>query len=447
MSGKRRYFGTDGMRGTANRAPIEVDTVLRLALAAGAHFRRGGHRHKVVIGKDTRLSGYMLENALTAGFSAMGMDVILTGPLPTPAVAMLTRSMRADVGVMISASHNPYRDNGIKLFGPDGFKLSDETELEIERLMDEGAGPPADPESIGRATRIDDAPGRYIEAVKRTFPDDLRLDGLKVVVDCAHGAAYKVAPIVLAELGATVVPIATNPNGKNINAHCGATAPEAMCESVIAHSAHVGLALDGDADRLIVSDETGKIVDGDQLMALIAGSWSDSGALRGSVVATVMSNLGFERYLNSKGIGLVRTKVGDRYVVDAMRGGSSNLGGEQSGHIVLSDYATTGDGLIASLQVLAVLARQGVPMSRLGRVFEPVPQRLHNVRYSGGTPLEAPSVQDAIRAAEIRLNGAGRLVIRPSGTEPLIRVMAEADEASLIDEVIDTVSQAIEAVT
>ena len=435
------------MRGTANRAPIEVDTVLRLALAAGTHFQRGGHRHKVVIGKDTRLSGYMLENALTAGFSAMGMDVILTGPLPTPAVAMLTRSMRADVGVMISASHNPYRDNGIKLFGPDGFKLSDDTEMEIERLIDEGAGPPAEPEAIGRVTRIDDAPGRYIEAVKRTFPEDLRLDGLKVVIDCAHGAAYKVAPIVLAELGATVVPLATAPNGKNINAHCGATAPVAMCEAVIAHGAHIGLALDGDADRLIVSDETGKIVDGDQLMALIAGAWSDSGALRGAVVATVMSNLGFERYLSSKDIDLVRTKVGDRYVVDAMRGGASNLGGEQSGHIVLSDYATTGDGLIASLQVLAVLAREGGPMSRLGRVFEPVPQRPHNVRYSGGAPLEAKSVQDAIAAAEERLNGAGRLVIRPSGTEPVIRVMAEADEAALIDDVIGSVSDAIEAVT
>lgn len=443
----RRYFGTDGMRGTANRAPIEVDTVLRLALAAGAFFRRGGHRHTVVIGKDTRLSGYMLENALTAGFSAMGMDVILTGPMPTPAVAMLTRSMRADVGVMISASHNPYRDNGIKLFGPDGFKLSDATELEIERLMDDGAGPPADPEAIGRVTRIDDAPGRYIEAVKRTFPEDLRLDGFKVVIDCAHGAAYKVAPIVLAELGATVVPLATAPNGKNINAHCGATAPATMCEAVLAHDAQIGLALDGDADRLIVSDETGTIINGDQLMALIAGSWHEQGALRGAVVATVMSNLGFERYLTSKGISLVRTKVGDRYVVDAMRGGASNVGGEQSGHIVLSDYASTGDGLIAALQVLAVLARNGGRMSDLGRVFNPVPQRLHNVCYGGGAPLKEDSVIAAIAAAEKRLEGVGRLVIRASGTEPVIRVMAEADDAELMDAVIDSVTQAIEAVT
>lgn len=446
MSGQRRYFGTDGMRGTANQAPIEVDTVLRLALAAGTFFQRGGHRHTVVIGKDTRLSCYMLENALTAGFSAMGMDVILTGPMPTPAVAMLTRSMRADVGVMISASHNPFRDNGIKLFGPDGFKLSDDTELEIEQLMDDGAGPPAEAEAIGRVTRIDDAPGRYIEAVKRTFPEDLRLDGMKVVVDCANGAAYKVAPIVLAELGATVIPLATTPNGKNINANCGATHPDVMCGAVLAHGADIGLALDGDADRLIVSDETGSVVDGDQLMALIAGSWSDRGALRGSVVATVMSNLGFERYLTGKGIDLTRTKVGDRYVVDAMRAGVSNLGGEQSGHIVLSDYATTGDGLIAALQVLAVLARSKKPMSKVGRIFERVPQKLHNIRYHGGAPLEAPSVQKAIRDAENRLNGIGRLVIRPSGTEPLIRVMAEADDANVMDDVIQSVTQAIEQV-
>lgn len=441
----RRYFGTDGIRGTANQAPIEVDTVLRLALAAGAYFQRGGHRHRVVIGKDTRLSGYMLENALTAGFSAMGMDVMLFGPLPTPAVAMLTHSMRADVGVMISASHNPYRDNGIKLFGPDGFKLSDETELEIERLMDEGVGERAAPEAIGRATRIDDAPGRYIEAVKRTFPDELSLEGIKVVVDCAHGAAYKVAPIVLRELGATVVPIAVTPNGKNINAHCGATAPTAMCEAVSAHGADIGLALDGDADRLIVCDETGHVVDGDQLMALIAGAWDRDGKLRGDVVATVMSNLGFERYLIDQGIGLTRTQVGDRYVVDAMRAQGCNLGGEQSGHMVLRDYATTGDGLIAALQVLAELARSRRPMSDLGRVFTPVPQRLHNVRYTGGKPLDAAPVKQAIEQAEAMLNGTGRLVIRPSGTEPVIRVMAEADDPVLMEEAIARVSEAIEA--
>lgn len=440
----RRYFGTDGIRGTANRAPIEVDTVLRLALAAGAYFQRGGHRHRVVIGKDTRLSGYMLENALTAGFCAMGMDVMLFGPLPTPAVAMLTQSMRADVGVMISASHNPYRDNGIKLFGPDGYKLSDETEAEIERLMDNGGEERAEPEAIGRATRLDDAPGRYIEAVKRTFPTNLRLDGIKVVVDCAHGAAYKVAPVVLQELGAEVIPIAVSPNGKNINSHCGATSPMTMCETVLAHGADVGLALDGDADRLIVCDETGQVVDGDQLMALIAGSWLSAGRLRGNVVATVMSNLGFERFLQDLGVGLTRTKVGDRYVVDAMRRDGCNLGGEQSGHIVLSDYATTGDGLIAALQVLAVQARSGKPMSELGRVFQPVPQRLHNVKFDGGKPLEAPAVVDAIARAEQSLSGIGRLVIRPSGTEPVIRVMAEADDPAVIDTVIDGISGAIE---
>ena len=434
----RNYFGTDGIRGTANQAPIEVDTVLRLALAAGAHFRRGGHRHRVVIGKDTRLSGYMLESALVAGFSAMGMDVMLFGPLPTPAVAMLTRSMRADVGVMISASHNPYRDNGIKLFGPDGYKLSDETEMEIERLMDEGVSERAAPEDIGRATRIDDAPGRYIEAVKRTFPEDLSLESLKIVVDCAHGAAYKVAPIVLRELGATVVPIAVAPNGKNINAFCGATDPAAMCEAVSAHGADIGLALDGDADRLIVCDETGHVVDGDQLMALIANSWAKAGRLRGDVVATVMSNLGMERYLADQGIGLVRTKVGDRYVVDAMRNRGCNLGGEQSGHIVMSDYATTGDGLIAALQVLAVAVRDGAPMSQVGKVFTPVPQRLHNVRFSGGSkPLESAAVKKAIALGEAQLNGSGRLVIRPSGTEPVIRVMAEGDDLGQIETIVD----------
>eukprot|EP00752_Nemacystus_decipiens_P000545 g545.t1 len=382
----RKYFGTDGIRGTANRWPITPEVALRLAMAAGAQFRRGDHRHRVVIGKDTRLSGYMLEPALTAGFISMGMDVMLLGPLPTPAVAMLTRSMRADLGVMISASHNPYQDNGIKLFGPDGYKLSDETEQAIEALMEsgipaQGADAPAAPEALGRAKRLEDAPGRYIEFVKATFPAALRLDGLKIVVDCANGAAYRVAPVVFHELGAEVVPLAVQPDGANINRACGATAPQALCEQVAAHGADLGLALDGDADRLIVCDERGALVDGDQIMALIAASWAEAGRLKGPVVATVMSNLGLERFLSERGVALTRTKVGDRYVVEAMRDSGANLGGEQSGHLVLGDYGTTGDGLVAALQVLAVMVATGRPMSALGRQFEPVPQLLHNVRF------------------------------------------------------------------
>ncbi len=431
------------MRGTANVAPITPDCVLRLAQAAAARFRRGDHRHRVVIGKDTRLSGYMLEPAMTAGFVSMGMDVILTGPMPTPAVAMLTGSMRADLGVMISASHNPFQDNGIKLFGPDGYKLSDEDELEIERMMDEGVEALASPGSLGRAQRIDDA-GRYIEFVKRSFPSTLSLDGLKVVVDCAHGAAYKVAPVVLHELGAEVVAFAVSPDGRNINRECGATKPQAMCEQVVAHGADLGIALDGDADRLIVCDEKGQVVDGDQLMALIAASWGADGRLKGDVVATVMSNLGFERFLEAHGIGMTRTKVGDRYVVEAMRAQGCNLGGEQSGHIILSDYATTGDGLIAALQVLAVLVADNKPMSETGRCFDPVPQLLKNARFEGVSPLENPDVKAAIASGEERLNGKGRLVIRPSGTEPLIRVMAEGDDGDLVEAVVSEIVAAVE---
>jgi phosphoglucosamine mutase len=445
----RKYFGTDGIRGTANRWPITPEVALKLAMAAGATFRRGDHRHRVVIGKDTRLSGYMLEPALTAGFVSMGMDVMLLGPLPTPAVAMLTGSMRADLGVMISASHNPYQDNGIKLFGPDGFKLSDANEQEIEALMDNGLeggpAPPAEPQALGRAQRLEDAPGRYIEFVKATFPKTLRLDGLKIVVDCAHGAAYRVAPIVFHELGAQVVPMGVQPDGTNINRDCGATAPQALCEQVVAHGAALGLALDGDADRLIVCDEHGEVIDGDQLMALIASSWAEAGRLTGSVVATVMSNLGLERFLTQRGIGLIRTKVGDRYVVEAMRETGCNLGGEQSGHIVLGDYGTTGDGLVAALQVLAVMVASGRPMSALGRQFERVPQRLHNVGFpAGAAPLEDAKVKAAIADGEARLGDGGRLVIRPSGTEPVIRVMAECDDATTIDDVIGDVAEAIE---
>ncbi len=439
----RQYFGTDGVRGTANTDPITSEVVLRLAMAAGQRFRRGNHRHLVVIGKDTRLSGYMLEPALQSGFISMGMDVVLVGPMPTPAIGMLTTSLRADLGVMISASHNPYYDNGIKLFGPDGFKLSDADEMEIERLMNADALELASPQGLGRARRLDDAQGRYIEAVKRTFPTDLRLDGLKIVVDCANGAAYKVAPSVLFELGATVIPMAVQPDGTNINKECGATDTRALREQVVAHGADLGIALDGDADRVIVVDEQGQVVDGDQVMAVIAGSWADTGALRGNLVATVMSNLGMERYLADRKIGLTRTAVGDRYVVEAMRRDGSNLGGEQSGHVILTDYATTGDGLVAALQVLAVLVRAEQPMSAVGRAFEPVPQLLKNVRYDGGAPLTASAVQEAIAEGEARLGQSGRLVIRPSGTEPVIRVMAEGDDDALVAAVVDDIVQAI----
>ena len=428
MTSKRRLFGTDGIRGKANTEPMTAGLALRLGQAAGLWFTRGAHRHRVVIGKDTRLSGYMIEPALTAGFVGAGMDVVLVGPLPTPAIALLTRSLRADLGVMISASHNPYEDNGIKLFGPDGYKLSDETEAAIETMMDSDIPRQlAGPARLGRASRLEDAAGRYIEAAKASFPRGLRLDGLKIVVDCAHGAAYRVAPTVLWELGAELVPIGVTPDGFNINRGCGSTVPGLMCDEVRRQSAHLGLALDGDADRLIMSDEQGRIIDGDQILALIARSWSQAGRLAGgAIAATVMSNLGLERYLSGQGIVLHRTQVGDRYVMERMRELGLNVGGEQSGHMILSDYATTGDGLLAALQLLAVLVEEGRPASEVVRLFEPLPQVLKNVRYAGRSPLNAPRVQQAIEAAEAALTATGRLLIRRSGTEPLVRVMVEA---------------------
>jgi phosphoglucosamine mutase len=441
----RKYFGTDGVRGKANEPPITPQTVLCLAMAAAEQFRRGDHRHIAVIGKDTRLSGYMLEPALTAGFISMGMDVVLVGPMPTPAVAMLTRSMRADLGVVISASHNPFEDNGIKLFGPDGYKLSDQAESEIEALMESGNFALAPSAGLGRARRMEDAPGRYIEFVKQTFPRGKRLDGLKVVIDCAHGAAYRVAPTVFWELGAEVVPMGVTPNGLNINQKCGATDPSMMCEQVVAHGADIGIALDGDADRLIIADEQGRKLDGDQLMALIASNWHREGRLRGGgVVATVMSNLGFERHLKSLGLDVVRTPVGDRYVVEHMVKHQFNVGGEQSGHIILNDYVTTGDALIAALQVLAVVAETQRPVSEVCRVFDPVPQLLRNVPINGGAPLEDASVKSAILAAEAALGATGRLVIRPSGTEPVIRVMAEGDDPAMVGAVVNTLIGAIQ---
>ena len=443
----RKFFGTDGVRGTANREPVTPQRALALAMAAGATFNRGDHRHRVVIGKDTRLSGYMLEPALTAGFTSVGMDVMLTGPLPTPAIGMLTRSMRADLGVMISASHNPFEDNGIKLFGPDGFKLSDAVETEIEERME--AGPDADrapPAELGRARRLDDAIGRYIEFVKSAFPKELSLDGLKVVVDCAHGAAYKVAPTVLSELGAEVVPLGVAPDGFNINAGCGATAPTSMQQKVVETGADLGIALDGDADRLILADEKGEIVDGDRVMGLIAQSWLAAGLLRGGgVVATVMSNLALQRYLEGLGIGLERTAVGDRYVLERMREGGFNLGGEQSGHIILSDYSTTGDGLIAALQVLAVVIRGGKPASEAAKIFTPLPQILKSVRIDRtAAPLENPQVKLALEAGEGRLGAGGRLFVRASGTEPVIRVMAEGEDPALVEAVTAEVAGEIE---
>ena len=441
----RQFFGTDGIRGLTNREPMTAETALRVGQAAGAHFLRGDHRHRVVIGKDTRLSGYMMESAMVAGFTSVGMDVVLVGPMPTPAVAMLTHSMRADLGVMISASHNPFADNGIKLFGPDGFKLSDEVERKIEQRL-EKEPKLARPELIGRARRIDDARGRYIHFAKSTFPDRLRLDGLKIVVDCANGAAYHVAPEALWELGADVIPLGVTPNGTNINADCGSTHPQLLQQTVVASGADIGLALDGDADRLIVVDEKGRLVDGDQLMALIALDCQRRGALKGgAVVATVMSNLGLERKLAQHGIGLERTKVGDRYVLEAMRDKGCNLGGEQSGHLILTDYATTGDGLVAGLQVLAGLVEGGRPASEILDQFEPVPQLLKNVRFERGAPLESKAVQERIAAAEAELDGRGRLVIRKSGTEPLIRVMAEGDDPALVERLVDDICAAVAA--
>ena len=443
----RKLFGTDGIRGTANREPITADTALAVAMAAGEQFRRGDHRHLVVIGKDTRLSGYMLEPALTAGFISVGMDVVLLGPIPTPAVGMLTHSLRADLGVMISASHNPYADNGIKLFGPDGFKLSDSIEAEIETRVGNGIQElRAAPDALGRARRLDDGGGRYIEFVKATFPRRLRLDGLKIVVDCAHGAAYRVAPRVLYELGADVIELACDPDGFNINRDCGATAAAGMQRAVVEHGADLGLALDGDADRLMVANEKGELVDGDQLMALIAGFMQQERALAGDgVVATVMSNLGLERHLKTLGLELIRTPVGDRYVVERMRADGYNVGGEQSGHIVLSDHTTTGDGLIAALQVLAVLVEMQRPASEVLNVFQPVPQKLTSVRVADRAVMQNAAVQDAVAATEARLQDQGRLVIRPSGTEPVIRVMAEGDDAELVERLVAELADTIAA--
>jgi phosphoglucosamine mutase len=439
----RKFFGTDGIRGRTNQAPMTAETALRVGQAAGTHFLRGDHRHRVVIGKDTRLSGYMMESAMVAGFTSVGMDVILVGPLPTPAVAMLTKELRADLGVMISASHNPFEDNGIKLFGPDGYKLSDADEHAIEALL-EGEPTLVDAAHIGRAKRIEDARGRYIHFAKSALPDHIRLDGIKIVVDCANGAAYQVAPDALWELGAEVIAIGTKPDGTNINRGCGSTAPQTLQDTVVAAGAHIGIALDGDADRLIVVDEAGRLVDGDQLMALIALTHARRGTLKGeAVVATVMSNLGLERKLAAEGLKLHRTAVGDRYVLEEMRRSGCNVGGEQSGHIILTDHATTGDGLVAALQILSALVESEGAASELLHVFDPVPQLLKNVRFSGGKPLEATAVKAAIADAEAELDGRGRLVIRASGTEPLIRVMAEGDDAALVERLVDRICGAV----
>jgi phosphoglucosamine mutase len=441
----RKFFGTDGIRGRANAWPITPELAMKVAMAVGLSFRKGTHRHRVVIGKDTRLSGYMIETAMVAGFTAVGVDVFMTGPIPTPGVAMLTRSLRCDFGIMISASHNPYQDNGIKIFGPDGYKLSDEIEAEIEALLEEDlTGRLAPSADLGRAKRIDGVQDRYIEFAKRTLPRNQSLAGLRVVIDCGHGAAYRVAPDALWELGAEVFKIGVEPDGRNINDGCGSTAPALLQQKVHELRADVGIALDGDADRVIIVDEKGQIVDGDQLMAVIAESWAEEGLLaRKGIVATVMSNLGLERHLGGLGLELVRTGVGDRYVVEAMRAGGYNVGGEQSGHIVLSDHSTTGDGLIAALQLLGVVQRRGRPVSEVCHRFDPVPQILKNVRFKGGKPLEDASVKQVIRDAEARLSGCGRLVIRPSGTEPLIRVMGEADDASLLGAVVDDIVDAL----
>jgi len=442
----QKLFGTDGVRGTANAWPMTAAMALRIGEAAGRFFRNdGSNGHRVVIGKDTRLSGYMFENALTAGLTSTGMNCFLLGPIPTPAVGMLTTSLRADVGIMISASHNPHQDNGIKFFGPDGFKLSDEAEARIEALVETGVEP-AQANNIGRAKRIDDGRFRYAERLKSTFPAGLRLDGLKVVIDCANGAAYKVAPEVLWELGATVIPVGTTPNGFNINEGCGSTNTRTAAETVVSHGAHLGICLDGDADRVMILDENGEVADGDQLMALMATRWADQGRLAGgTLVATVMSNLGLERHLTGRGLRLERTAVGDRYVVEAMRAGGWNLGGEQSGHIVMTDFATTGDGLLAGLQFLAAMIETGQPASTLIRQFQTVPQMLRNVRYAAGLqPLAAPEVARVIAGARARLNGEGRILIRKSGTEPLIRVMAECSDEGLLREVVDEIVAAVE---
>ncbi|MFA6267524.1 MAG: phosphoglucosamine mutase [Pseudolabrys sp.] len=440
----RRYFGTDGIRGRANKV-ITPELALRVGQAAGVMFRNGDHRHRVLIGKDTRLSGYMIENALVAGFTSVGMDVLLTGPIPTPAVGMLARSMRADLGVMISASHNPFDDNGIKLFGPDGFKLNDKVELEIEALLDSDLTKQlGESHDLGRARRIDGVQDRYIEFAKLTLPRHLSLEGLRVVVDCANGAAYKVAPGALWELGADVISIGVEPDGFNINKDCGSTDLAAISHKVREMRADIGIALDGDADRVMIIDERGHVVDGDQLLAVIAESWKQDGRLaRNGVVATVMSNLGLERYLGSVGIGLVRTPVGDRYVLERMRGDGYNVGGEQSGHIIMSDYTTTGDGLVAALQVLAVVKRQNKPVSEVCHRFEPLPQVLKNVRFKAGKPLENAGVKTAIASAEQKLGQGGRLLVRPSGTEPVIRVMGEGDDKAVVEQAVDDVIEAL----
>jgi len=445
MGTTRKLFGTDGIRGTANSDPMTVEVAQRLGQAAGLWFKRGQHRHRVVLGKDTRLSGYMIECALVSGFLAAGIDVTLVGPLPTPAIALLTRSLRADLGVMISASHNPFEDNGIKLFGPDGFKLSDEIEGEIEAMMaSDLSSRLARPEMIGRASRLNDAAGRYIESVKASFPRGRRLDGLKIVVDCANGAAYRVAPTALWELGAEVIRLGCTPDGLNINDGVGSTHPEALSAAVVQHRADLGVALDGDADRLLICDELGQVIDGDQILALIARSWTRSGRLRGGgVAATVMSNMGLERFLAEDGLSLIRTAVGDRYVVERMREIGMNVGGEQSGHMVLSDFATTGDGLVAALQVLSVLVEHGGPASEALRMFRPFPQLLKNVRFTGPSPLQSPSVLEARREAEAALGTSGRLVLRASGTEPVVRVMAEAEDEALVTRVVDGLCEAI----
>ena len=441
----RNYFGTDGIRGTANRHPMTSETALKVGMAAGKLFSNGQYRHRVVIGKDTRLSGYMIESALMSGFTAVGMDVFLLGPMPTPAVAMLTRSLRADLGVMISASHNPSADNGIKLFDRDGYKLSDEAEADIEALI---AAPSSDllvdAEKIGRAKRIESAQERYIEFAKRTLPRNIRLNNLRVVIDCANGAAYQVAPDALWELGAEVIKIGVEPNGHNINLKCGSTSPEALCAKVRELRADIGIALDGDADRVVIVDEKGNVVDGDQIMAVIAESWHRSNKLTADgVVATVMSNLGLERYLKGLGLAMVRTPVGDRYVVEHMRKHGYNVGGEQSGHVVLSDFTTTGDGLVTALQVLSVVVETGKPVSQVCQRFDPLPQILENVRYAEGSPLEQDDVKKAIDAAKSRLGRNGRLVIRPSGTEPVIRVMAEGDDERLVHQVVGEIAAAV----
>ena len=435
----RKYFGTDGIRGHANKHPMTPEIAMKVGMAVGLSFQRGKHRHRVVLGKDTRLSGYMIENAMVAGFCAAGMDVFLLGPIPTPAVAMLVNSLRADIGVMISASHNPYYDNGIKLFGPDGYKLSDETERHIESLLDKDVDITlADSDSLGRAKRVDGVHDRYIEFAKRTLPRSMSLSGLRIVIDCANGAGYKVAPAALWELGADVITINNEPDGFNINQECGSTHPAGLIKKVHEVRADIGIALDGDADRMIIVDEKGSIVDGDQVIALIAESWRDSGRLAGrGVVTTVMSNLGLERFLSGIGLDLHRTQVGDRYVVEYMRAHGFNVGGEQSGHIVLSDFSTTGDGLVSALQVLACIKRQNKPVSEVCSKFEAVPQLLKNVRFAGGKPLESAEVKAAIEDAKIKLGASGRLVIRPSGTEPLIRVMAEGDDPKLVEKVVD----------